>query len=233
MPDAAPISPAHDAASGGVTLSASTRAEAFSDGVLAIAITLLVLDLKVPEGEPGTVVSHLLEQWASYLAYLASFFFVGVVWVSHHALFARIRRVDHGVLWRNLLLLLTVSVLPFPTATLAYAMQHGTHGDQIAALALYGLVAVAMALTWLIMFTHLDRHHELLRDDMPTGFFREERRRAALGILSPVIAVAIGIVAPAASLVAFVLLPVFYGLTADGLTPRRRATSSAETPRPI
>ncbi len=202
-------------------LSGSGRVEAFSDGVLAIALTLLALDLKVPAGTPGTVVGQLLAQWPSYVAYLASFVYVGVIWVSHHALFARISKVDSGLLWRNLVLLLPASILPFPTATLAYVMQHGTLGDQRAALALYGLVAAAMGATWLLMFSYLDRRRGLLRGDVPAGFFREERRRAVLGILSPVVAVAIGLALPGAALVVFLLLPIFYAVTTEGWTPRR------------
>ncbi len=200
----------------------SGRVEAFSDGVLAIAITLLALDLKVPEGTPGTVVRQLLTQWPAYVAYLASFVYVGVIWVNHHALFARVGKVNGGVLWRNLILLLPASILPFPTATLAYAMQHGTLADQRAALTLYGLVAAAMGATWLLMFFYLDRHRELLRGDVPAGFFREERRRAALGILSPVIAIAIGVPLPGAALIVFLLVPIFYVVNAEGWTPRRQ-----------
>jgi len=197
------------------------RVEAFSDGVLAIAITLLALNLKIPEGTPGTVAGQLLNQWTSYIAYLASFVYVGVIWVNHHALFLRIGKVDSGVLWRNLVMLLPVSILPFPTATLAFAMQHGTVGDQVAALVLYGVVAAAMGGTWLFMFFYLDRHHYLLQSDVPQGFFREERRRALFGIVSPMVAIAIGLVAPPAALIAFLVLPLFYGLTTEGWTPRR------------
>ncbi len=225
MPDEAPTKAKGESErSGSGLLAASGRVEAFSDGVIAIAITLLVLNLKVPDGEPGTVVRHLFDQWTSYVAYLASFFFIGIVWVSHHALFTRIAKVDSGVLWRNLILLLAVSVFPFPTATLAYAMQHGSPGDQSAALALYGLVSAVMGFSWLIIFDYLDRHHELLHDDVAPGFFHEERRRAVFGILSPVIAVAIGAVAPGVALAAFVLLPVFYAFTAEG-RPARRTTA--------
>lgn len=203
-------------------LSGSGRVEAFSDGVLAIALTLLALDLKVPASAPGTVVGQLLAQWPSYVAYLASFIYVGVIWVNHHALFSRIAKVDSGVLWRNLILLLPASILPFPTATLAYLMQHGTRGDQRAALALYGLVAAAMGATWLLMFSYLDRRRDLLHGDVPAGFFRDERRRAALGILSPVVAIAIGVVLPGVALLVFLLLPLFYALTTEGWSPRRR-----------
>jgi len=105
-------------------LAESNRVEAFSDGVLAIAITLLVLDLHTA-GHPGHVGGDLLAQWPTYLAYVASFIYIGVVWVNHHALFNRIASVDTGLLWCNLALLLAASVLPFPTAELAFAMGQG------------------------------------------------------------------------------------------------------------
>ncbi|GAC1436528.1 MAG: hypothetical protein NVSMB65_10580 [Chloroflexota bacterium] len=103
-------------------------------------------------------------------------------------------------------------------------MQHGTHDDQLAALTLYGTVAVAMGLSWLVMFTYLDRRRDLLHSDVAAGFFRAERRRAAPGILGPIIAIAIGTVAPAAALIAVLFLPIFYGLTTEGWGPRRRTT---------
>jgi uncharacterized membrane protein len=227
LPDEFPAATEHQALNAATGLFAgSGRVEAFSDGVLAIAITLLVLDLKIPEGEPGTFAHQLVSQWPAYLAYLASFFYVGVIWVNHHALFARISRVNNGVLWRNLAMLLIVSVLPFPTATLAAAMQHGTHGDRLVAITFYALIAAAMAGTWLLMFAYLDRHRELVHGHVPAGFFREERRRAVLGIVSPIAAIVIGLVAPAIALVTFVLMPIFYALTTEGWTPRTRAAGS-------
>lgn len=203
-------------------LISANRVEAFSDGVLAIAITLLALDLKAPEGDPGSVAHSLLTQWPAYVAYLASFIYVGVIWINHHTLFTRIRRVDNGVLWRNLVMLLPVSVLPFPTATLAFVLQHGTRNDQYVAIVLYGGVAAAMGATWLLMFTHLDRHPGLLNDNVPKGFFREERRRATLGILGLVVAIAVGGFLPVGALVVFLFLPLFYAVTTEGWLPHRR-----------
>ena len=117
--------------------------EAFSDGVLAIVITLLVLDLRVPAAR-GAVTTELLSQWPAYLAYLASFAYVGVIWVNHHQLFTRIAAVNAGLLWRNLALFPT-SVLPFPTGALGAAFQHGTHSNRTAAMVLCGDGAVAAA----------------------------------------------------------------------------------------
>jgi uncharacterized membrane protein len=99
--------------------SETARVEAFSDGVYAIAITLLILDLKVPTTHDGHLALALLRQWPTYFAYLVSFAFIGIMWVNHHRLFTHIRRSDNRLLFFNLLLLLGVSVVPFPTALLA------------------------------------------------------------------------------------------------------------------
>ena len=201
-------------------LSESGRVEAFSDGVLAIALTLLALDLRVPVSRPGAFGHDLLREWPSYIAYLASFVYVGVIWANHHALFSRIDRVDRGLLARNLVLLLPASVLPFPTAALASAFRTGTAGDQRAALVLYGLIAFAMAASWLLVFAYLARHDELLSDDVPAGYFRRERRRAVPGMILPWIAVAIALTAPIAGLSVFLGLSLFYAATSEGLPDR-------------
>jgi uncharacterized membrane protein len=94
------------------------RIEAFSDGVFAIAITLLILELKVPM-PTGPLGLALLRQWPSYFAFLLSFAFIGVMWVNHHRLFTHIKKADNGLLFANLLLLLGITVIPFPTSVLA------------------------------------------------------------------------------------------------------------------
>ena len=95
------------------------RLEAFSDGVFAIAVTLLVLDLGVPAPGIGSLGHELLAQWPSYAAYVISFLTIGIIWINHHAAFSRLRVVDHSILMWNLALLLTVSVLPFTTSLMA------------------------------------------------------------------------------------------------------------------
>ena len=197
-------------------LAETNRVEAFSDGVLAIAITLLVLDLHTG-AHAGQVRHDLLAQWPTYLAYVASFIYIGVVWVNHHSLFTRIANVDAGLLWCNLALLLAASVLPFPTAELAFAMGHGTHGDQESALILYAVVSAAMAVTWLVLYTYLQRHPRLLYPHVPAGFFRAERLRALPGIIAPFVPVLIGLWSPVAALIVMVANPVFYAVTAEGL----------------
>jgi uncharacterized membrane protein len=201
----------------GGRLSGSARVEAFSDGVLAIVITLLVLDLRAPATH---IQNDLLRQWPAYLAYLASFGYVGVIWVNHHQLFTRIAAVDSGLLWRNLALLLSTSVLPFPTAVLGNAFEYGRHADEVTAFVLYALVAAVMAGTWLVLFHYLSVNERLLEPGTPPGFFAAERRRALLGLVSYLLAAPLALVLPVGSLVIVCLLPVFYGLTSEGWSGR-------------
>jgi uncharacterized membrane protein len=212
---------------GGSRLTGSTRIEAFSDGVLAIVITLLVLDLRAPD-KSGEMFRQLLEQWPAYLAYLASFGYVGVIWVNHHQLFTRIAAVDSGLLWRNLGLLLVTSVLPFPTAVLSSAFQYGDHGDEVAALIFYTLVAAVMAATWLLLFHYLATNERLLARHTSPSFFAQERQRALLGVVAYLVAAAVALWVPLGSLLIICALPGFYGLTSEGWTgPWRHSRTPA------
>src|ERR1700744_6173745 len=108
------------------------RLEAFSDGVFAIAITLLVLDLEVPAPGSGRLGHELLAQWPSYAAYVISFFTIGIIWINHHASFSRLRAVDHSILIWNLALLMTVGILPFTTSLMAEYLKESS-GEGLAA----------------------------------------------------------------------------------------------------
>ena len=142
-------------------MSDTRRVEAFSDGVFAIAITLLVLDLTVPEFKSGRLLHDLAHLWGAYIAYVSSFLYIGVIWLNHHNAFTRIHRVDRNLQWANLGLLFTTALLPFPTAVLSAALQSGGTGDRRTAVVLYALVAGAMAATWLGLFHRLSNHPEL------------------------------------------------------------------------
>lgn len=150
------------------------RLEAFSDGVLAIAITLLVLDLRLPDDAHRSILSLLTAQWPSYLAYAVSFTVIGIMWVNHHALFARVAQVDRRLLFLNLVLLLTISVLPFPTAVAAEGLHRGGQDAKVAMFA-YSLAAVAIALAFGLIWRHILRTPGLQRHPVP-----ESARRAAL-----------------------------------------------------
>src|SRR3978361_715397 len=108
-----------------VRLAETDRLETFSDSVLSITITLLVAEIVRPENESGQLLEKLAAQWASYIAFLASFCYAGVIWLNHRAVFARVRYCDRSLHLANLFLLLTSALIPFPTAILSTAIRSG------------------------------------------------------------------------------------------------------------
>jgi uncharacterized membrane protein len=207
-----------DSGGPGGVFAESGRVEAFSDGVFAVAITLLVLGLKAPVHR-GTMARDLLAQWPAYVAYLASFAYVGVIWVNHHQLFTRIARVNAGLLWCNLALLLTTSVLPFPTAVVGSAFQVGGSGDQKAALVFYAATGATTAASWLLLFHFLSHTPGLLHDEGQAAFFAQERHRAGAGLLLYAASGLVALWLPVAGLAIACTLPVFYAITNAGLRP--------------
>ena len=200
-----------------VELSQTDRVETFSDGVLAIAITLLVLDVRPPNHGPGELVPALLRQWPAYLGYLTSFIYIAVIWLNHHAAFQRIRYIDRRLHIANLAVLFAAALLPFPTAVLSKTLQAADAVDRRGAVALYAVVAAMLCLAWTVFFHLLTTHTELVEDGVPDGFFRGDRFRAFLGVVLYALAGALGYWAdPVLALVIFLGVPAFYGATADG-----------------
>jgi len=200
----------------------TNRLEAFSDGVFAVAITLLVLNLVVPPHPPGGLFHALVELWPAYLAYLASFLYVGVVWINHHAVFKRIRAVDRGLFWVNLAILMTVVPTAFPTAVIADALREGNAADSKTAAALYALTLSLNGVAWFCFFQYVQRRPRLLRRESDAGFLRIDGRRATVGIVSYAAAGVLGyLVSPVIALAIFICLPIFYGVTSEGLRSAR------------
>ena len=141
-----------------------SRLEAFSDGVFAIAITLLVIDLRPPQLGPGERLAHALwQQWPSYVAYLVSFLTIGVVWLNHHWILEQVIQVDGPLLVLNLNVLLWTALLPFPTAVLAEHLGAGGEAARTAA-AFYSGVLALLALASTALFAwilHDDQLHRL------------------------------------------------------------------------
>ncbi|HEY4972506.1 MAG TPA: TMEM175 family protein, partial [Steroidobacteraceae bacterium] len=142
----------------------TARLEAFSDGVFAIAITLLVLEIKVPGAaeiaQLGGLWPALARRWPSYVGYGISFLIIGITWANHHALFQYIRRVDRPLLLASLLLLMGVGFLPFPKAVLA---QHlGDEAVRTQAKAFYGATLVFTSITYNLLWW-IGRWHGRLR----------------------------------------------------------------------
>ncbi len=191
-------------------LSESSRVEAFSDGVFSIAITLLVLELAIP-AISGRFGEELLNEWVTYIAYLAAFANIGVLWMGHHTVFSRIRAVDAGLLWRNLVLLLTVSVVPFPTAVIASAYRVGNAGDQAAAVVAYAIVGMGSGVAWLLLFGHLRSRPHLSHSKSPIEFYRLSE--PVVTVVGYGAAAFIGwFVSPAIALAIFLVFPLLYVL---------------------
>ncbi|MFE7798046.1 TMEM175 family protein [Nocardia sp. NPDC057440] len=197
-------------------LSGTARVEAFSDGVMAIAITLLILEIRLPEYEPGHLLGALGHIWPSYVAYLASFLTIGVIWMNHHAFFSRVRHVDHVLRWWNLMLLLGVSVLPFPTMVLAEHAVHGSGNDAKVAAALYGIAGVMMTVPWAPLWWRLVSRPELLEPAFDSAFARRESVRAYPGIVIYAICIGVGLIQPVAALILYLVVAIFYGFTSQG-----------------
>jgi uncharacterized membrane protein len=130
-------------------MSSKTRAEAFSDGIFAIAATLLVLDLAVPKPDP-TLLDGFLHQWPAYAAYATSFLTIGIIWVNHHSVLERIERMDRGLLFLNVVFLLFVALIPFPTKVLAHYLQSGGDYAHVAAAA-YGVAMILMGVAFSLL----------------------------------------------------------------------------------
>ncbi|WP_202864624.1 TMEM175 family protein [Micromonospora endolithica] len=217
------------------TRSDTSRAIAFSDAVLAIIITLLVVDLRVPDVPPGRLLIGLLEQWPGYVAYLASYAYVAVVWLNHKVAFNRVKESDRGLHWVNFFVLFTTALLPFPTAVVSDALQKHDQQDQRVAVAFYALIGALLCASWLAFFHYLARHRDLLKEGVSERHFPAERVRALVGVILYVAAGLIGyLVAPLAGLVIFAVLPVFYAVTSAGLyqVPLTRRIAQRRPPEP-
>ncbi len=191
------------------------RLEAFSDGVIAVAITLLVLNIAVPPLDKtanGAHLAHALgSQWPFYAAYVTSFITIGIIWINHHVMIGRLARADHSILMLNLLLLLTIAVIPFATSLLAEYLRAGS-GAKLAA-AVYGGVFLLMA----IAFTALNSQILLRRSHMLKTQLSLERRRRILtrsvaGVIPYVIATALASVTPYLTLIVAGGLALYYAL---------------------
>ncbi|GJG86455.1 DUF1211 domain-containing membrane protein [Gemmatimonadetes bacterium T265] len=149
----------------------TTRLEAFSDGVFAIAITLLVLEIKVPpvgEGGAAGLGGALLARWPSYVAYVVSFLTIGVIWANHHAVMDHVRRADRGLLMVTVFFLMAVSLLPFPTAVLAEHLAGAPGRDRTVATLVFGGAYVWMAVAFNLLWGYI-RRSGLLHDPAHPG----------------------------------------------------------------
>jgi uncharacterized membrane protein len=188
----------------------TARSVAFSDGVCARAITLLISDVHVPAREHAETLGHeLLRTWPSYLGYLTSFLTIGVMWINHHYVFELIDRVDRTMLLLNTLLLMLIAVVPFPTAVLAQFIETG--GARAAAV-LYGATLTLTAITYFAWWRYASAGRRLIAEQVPDEVIDDITRAYTPGALLYGGAALIAFLQPWVSAALYLGIAVFYAL---------------------
>jgi uncharacterized membrane protein len=186
-----------------------SRLEAFSDGVIAVAITLLALDLTLPGRGHGLLLDQLTEKWPAFVAYLISFFTIGIIWVNHHALIKTIKTVDRRLLFLNLVLLMFVVLIPFATATVADYLAAGDQDSRRLAMVLYGASFVGMSIGFAAIFEWTLHGHRVYQP-LPPEQHWAARARFSSGGLVYVAATIVALFSPIAAFVIIGLVAVYY-----------------------
>jgi uncharacterized membrane protein len=186
----------------------TSRVEAFSDGVFAVAITLLVLQFVVPDAQSGQLLARLLGQWPQLVTYTASFLTVGVVWVNHHAIFRGLRVVDRTIQFINLVLLLTVVLVPYPTELLGHYLNSGQNGAVAAAF--YAVVMTVMSISFQVLVTWALTHPKLLRPEVKVRGVHWVIARFGLGLVTYWVAIGLSFVSAQLVVALFAFTAVYY-----------------------
>jgi uncharacterized membrane protein len=188
----------------------SRRAESFSDGVFAVAITVLVFnllpiaDITKPPLTAGSLASH----WPAYFAYAISFLTIGIMWLNHHTMLAAVSRVNRPLLVLNLMLLMGVVAIPFPTALVAAHLNESTAG-RVAAVT-YGLVMIAISIGYASMWIYVAAHQHVLGARRRVRTPRLSTVRFTAGNAGYVGGTIVALFVPVAALIIFGLLAVYY-----------------------
>ncbi len=185
------------------------RLEAFSDGVLAIAVTLLVLEIRAPELAVPTdareAMAALVALGPKFLSYLLGFLFIAVFWVNHHRFFRLIKRVNGGLLWLNIGLLLVLSFIPFPTGMI------GEYPWNPVVLALFAIVLMTAGIVFNLMWRHAASQRLFHEGVSPASIARAQAR----GLIGPALyglAAVLAFVLPAATWAIFIGAPILYAM---------------------
>lgn len=185
----------------------TSRTEAFSDGVFAVAITLLVLSIQVPQLDPSKV-SQLVQELGNLgpklLIYALSFVVVGIYWVAHHNTFHYIKRTDRNLLWLNILLLMCIVFIPFPTGLL------GQYPTQQISIVIYGGTLVITGLVLQLLWWYATSNYRLVDTDIDPHLVQRATRRNLMAPLIYLLAIALSFLSIQISLIVFVAVPVIY-----------------------
>jgi uncharacterized membrane protein len=187
-----------------------SRLESFSDGVFSVAITLLALDLTIAgPGGGHSLLYKLGHHWPAFVAYLISFFGIGIIWVNHHALMNNVVTVTRPLLYINLVLLAVVVAIPFSTSTMADYLTAGGQDAHVAA-ALYAGIFELMGLAFSFVFEWMLRHDECLRDPLPAAAKNGARLRFYIGQIPYLVAIGVAFLSAWASVAIVGVVAVYY-----------------------
>jgi uncharacterized membrane protein len=187
------------------------RLEAFSDGVFAIAITLLILNIQVPPTRDKSLIVAILDQWPAFLAYGVAFLAILIMWVNHHTLFRHIRRIDRAFLMLNGLLLMAVTFVNYPTALLTRYLASSDDQGYTTAVAFLSATFVVVAILFNVLWRYAVYHDRLLGPNPDRAAVRTITRQYVFGPLLYGVALALAFFSPAASLILNGLLAVYFG----------------------
>jgi len=188
----------------------TNRLESFSDGVIAVAITLLVLGLTVPDPSTTPSLSHALgAKWPEFAAYVTSFVTIGIIWINHHVMIDRLKKTDHTILILNLLLLMSIGIIPFATELMASYLRQ-PRGEAVAA-AVYSGSFLVMS----VLFATLNRHvmlrkANMLAEELPLEQRRRILSRVVTGLIPYAVATGLAFVSPYITLAICAAVAVFY-----------------------
>jgi uncharacterized membrane protein len=212
--------------------SGTGRLEAFSDGVFAIAVTLLVLQLKVPEIDLATkklpnLANFVVDQWAAFLAYAISFLTILIMWLNHHNIFKLIRRSNHTFIMLNGVLLMLITFVNYPTALLAPALTSGTADDKQLAALIYTGTFVVTAVFYNVLWRYATHNGRLLGKNADRKLVAQITREYRLGPLVYLVAFLLAFVYVPASLALTAALAVYFALSGrnrSGKAPESQGT---------
>jgi uncharacterized membrane protein len=187
------------------------RLEAFSDGVFAIAITLLVLELDVPPGSAEHLLRAILHEWPAYLAYVTSFMTIGVVWLQHSTITSTLRSADSTLYRLNFVVLLLVSFLPFPTKLVAEFIRE--HEPEQVAVVFYGLTLLALDLAMTALLRYTVEHRRLVKDEVDEDTARAALRRQPSYVFYAA-AIGIGYLLPLVGVGLYLAIALYLGIPA-------------------
>jgi uncharacterized membrane protein len=197
------------------------RLEAFTDGVMAIVITLLVLELGIAAASEDDLLQAILDEWPSYLAYFVSFFTIGAFWLRHHAITSAIEKTDSAFLRLNLLAIFFVSFLPFPTKLVAEYLN--SEGAERVAVVFYGIVLLLAAGSFSLLWRYATRHGKLLRTEMPNEEARELQDSLTPSLLGYLVAILVGLAVPWLAVALYLLVAASIAFPLATLRAARKA----------